>query len=136
LLGLLGRIGMVLDASVIAKLIMREENYEEAGRKILEDGETLDLAMIEVANTVLKYFMRGEIKLAEAEERYGELVDLFNVLDVKRATDFLGRAFEASLKLQITIYDSLYIVSSDRLITADSKQAKAAMSLGKSVTIV
>lgn len=127
---------MVLDASVIAKLIMREENYEEAGRKILEDGETLDLAMIEVANTVLKYFMRGEIKLAEAEERYGELVDLFNVLDVKRATDFLGRAFEASLKLQITIYDSLYIVSSDRLITADSKQAKAAMSLGKSVTIV
>jgi len=127
---------MVLDASVIAKLIMREENYEEAGRKILEDGETLDLAMIEVANTVLKYFMRGEIKLAEAEERYGELVDLFNVLDVKRATDFLGRAFEASLKLQITIYDSLYIVSSDRLITADSKQAKAAMSLGKSVTMV
>lgn len=127
---------MVLDASVIAKLIMREENYEEAGRKILEDGETLDLAMIEVANTVLKYFMRGEIKLAEAEERYKELVDLFNVLDVKRATDFLGQAFEASLKLQITIYDSLYIVSSDRLITADSKQAKAAMSLGKSVTMV
>ncbi|MEM3922195.1 MAG: type II toxin-antitoxin system VapC family toxin [Nitrososphaerota archaeon] len=127
---------MVLDASVIAKLIMREENYEEAGRKILEDGETLDLAMIEVANTVLKYFMRGEIKLAEAEERYGELVDLFNVLDVKRATDFLGQAFEASLKLQITIYDSLYIVSSNRLITADSKQAKAAMSLGKSVTMV
>lgn len=127
---------MVLDASVIAKLIMREENYEEAGRKILEDGETLDLAMIEVANTVLKYFMRGEIKLAEAEERYGELVDLFNVLDVKRATNFLGQAFEASLKLQITIYDSLYIVSSDRLITADSKQAKAAMSLGKSVTMV
>ncbi|MEM1655362.1 MAG: type II toxin-antitoxin system VapC family toxin [Nitrososphaerota archaeon] len=127
---------MVLDASVIAKLIMREENYEEAGRKILEDGETLDLAMIEVANTVLKYFMRGEIKLAEAEERYGELVDLFNVLDVKRATNFLGQAFEASLKLQITIYDSLYIVSSDRLITADSEQAKAAMSLGKSVTMV
>jgi len=127
---------MVLDASVIAKLIMREENYEEAGRKILEDGETLDLAMIEVANTVLKYFMRGEIKLAEAEERYGELVDLFNVLSVRKSIDFLGRAFEASLKLQITIYDSLYIVSSDRLITADSKQAKAAMSLGKSVTIV
>ncbi|MEM1727076.1 MAG: type II toxin-antitoxin system VapC family toxin [Nitrososphaerota archaeon] len=126
----------MLDASVIAKLIMREENYEEAGRKILEDGETLDLAMIEVANTVLKYFMRGEIKLAEAEERYGELVDLFNVLDVKRATNFLGQAFEASLKLQITIYDSLYIVSSDRLITADSEQAKAAMSLGKSVTMV
>ncbi len=127
---------MVLDASVIAKLIMREENYEEAGRKILEDGETLDLAMIEVANTVLKYFMRGEIKLAEAEERYGELVDLFNVLSVRKSIDFLGRAFEASLKLQITIYDSLYIVSSDRLITADSKQAKAAMSLGKSVTMV
>ncbi|MEM2846088.1 MAG: type II toxin-antitoxin system VapC family toxin [Nitrososphaerota archaeon] len=115
---------------------MREENYEEAGRKILEDGETLDLAMIEVANTVLKYFMRGEIKLAEAEERYGELVDLFNVLSVRKSIDFLGRAFEASLKLQITIYDSLYIVSSDRLITADSKQAKAAMSLGKSVTMV
>lgn len=126
----------MLDASVIAKLIMREENYEEAGKRILEDGETLDLAAVEVANTILKYFMRGEIDLTEAETRYGELIDLFSTLNVRRSLNLLDQAFKISLKLQITIYDSLYIVSADKLVTADSKQASAASSLGKTVILL
>lgn len=126
----------MLDASVIAKLIMREENYEEAGKNILEDGETLDLAMIEVTNTILKYFMRNEIMLEDAKEKYGELVELFNTLNVKRSMDFLDQAFKISLKLRITIYDSLYIVGAEKLTTADSKQAKAASSLGKTVIVI
>lgn len=39
----------MIDASVIAKLIMREENYVEAAREIEADDETLDLAILEVA---------------------------------------------------------------------------------------
>lgn len=49
----------MIDASVIAKLIMREEDYVEAAREIEADDETLDLAMLEVANVILKYHKRG-----------------------------------------------------------------------------
>jgi predicted nucleic acid-binding protein len=49
----------VIDASVIAKLIMREENYVEAAGEIEADDETLDLAILEVANVILKYHRRG-----------------------------------------------------------------------------
>jgi predicted nucleic acid-binding protein len=41
----------VIDASVIAKLIIREENYVEAAKEVEADGETLDLAILEVANS-------------------------------------------------------------------------------------
>lgn|GEM_PF-5573743 len=44
----------MIDASIIAKLIMREENYVEATGEI-EADETLSLAMLEVANVILKY---------------------------------------------------------------------------------
>ena len=38
---------------------MREENYVEAAREIEADDETLDLAILEVANVILKYHRRG-----------------------------------------------------------------------------
>jgi len=41
----------VLYASVIAKLIMRED-YTKAAKEIEADSETLDLALMEVSNVV------------------------------------------------------------------------------------
>lgn len=38
--------------------------------------------------------------------------------------------------MRITIYDSLNIACADKLITADSKQADVASSLGKTVIII
>lgn len=65
----------MIDASVTAKLIMREENYVEAAKEVEADGETLDLAIPEVANVVLKYHKREMLNetmklLREALERF------------------------------------------------------------------
>ena len=59
----------MLDASVIAKLIMREEDYHRAAEEIEAHDETMDLALIEASNIILKYYRRGELSLREARER-------------------------------------------------------------------
>ncbi len=126
----------MLDASVIAKLIMREEDYYRAAKEIELDGETLDLALMEVSNVVLKYYRRGEITLQEAWEKLEELIKLSSTLKVLRFRDFLKEAFELATSVDITIYDSLYIISSTKLVTADAKQAEIAKQQGKNVILI
>ena len=126
----------MLDASVIAKLIMREENYRRAAEEIEVHGETMDLALIEVSNVILKYYRRGELSLQEARERFRELQELSKSLKVVSSREFLEQAFEIALEKDLTIYDSLYIVGSDVLITADAKQAREAERMGRQVTLV
>jgi predicted nucleic acid-binding protein len=75
----------VIDASVLAKLIMREENYVEAAKEVEADGETLDLAIYEVANVILKYHKRGKLPTQEARERFEELRELSETLRILRA---------------------------------------------------
>ena len=126
----------MLDASVIAKLIMREENYRRAAEEIEVHGETMDLALIEVSNVILKYYRRGELSLQEARERFRELQELSKSLKVASSREFLEQAFEIALEKDLTIYDSLYIVGSDALITANAKQAREAEQMGRQVTLV
>ena len=126
----------MLDASVIAKLIMREEDYHRAAEEIEVHGETMDLALIEVSNVILKYYGRGELSLREARERFRELQELSKTLKVLSFREFLEQAFEIALEKNLTIYDSLYIVGSDTLITADAKQAGEAKHLGKRITLL
>ena len=126
----------MLDASVIAKLIMREENYRRAAEEIEVHGETMDLALIEVSNVILKYYRRGELSLQEARERFRELQELSKSLKLASSREFLEQAFEIALENDLTIYDSLYIVGSDALITADAKQARKAERMGRQVTLV
>jgi len=126
----------VLDASIIAKLIMREEDYRRAAEQIEAHGETMDLALIEVSNVILKYYKRGELSLQEARERFKELQELSKTLKILRSREFLEQAFEMALERDLTIYDSLYLVGSDMLITADAKQAEEAKHMEKQVTLI
>ena len=126
----------MLDASIIAKLIMREEDYRRAAEQIEAHGETMDLALIEVSNVILKYYKRGELSLQEARERFKELQELSKTLKILRSREFLEQAFETALERDLTIYDSLYLVGSDMLITADAKQAEEAKHMEKQVTLI
>ncbi|RLG09309.1 MAG: hypothetical protein DRN68_01855 [Thaumarchaeota archaeon] len=88
----------MLDASIIAKLIMREEDYRRAAEQIEAHGETMDLALIEVSNVILKYYKRGELSLQEARERFKELQELSKTLKILRSREFLEQAFETALE--------------------------------------
>jgi len=126
----------VIDASVIAKLIMREENYVEAAKEIEADDETLDLAILEVANVILKYHRRGILSAEEARERFEELRELSKTLKILDFKKFLEQAFELATATNLTIYDSLYIIASGKLVTSDIKQAEAAKQHGRKVVLV
>jgi len=126
----------VIDASVIAKLIMREENYVEAAKEVEADGETLDLAILEVANVILKYYKREMLSAQEAQERFEELKELSETLIIIDFKKFLEQAFETAIATNLTIYDSLYIVSSNRLVTSDVKQAEIAKQHGRKVILI
>ena len=126
----------MIDASAIAKLIMREESYVEAAREIEADDETLDLAILEVANVILKYRRRGILSAEEARERFEELKELSKTLRILDFKKFLEQAFELATATNLTIYDSLYIVASGKLVTSDAKQAEAAKRHGREVVLV
>jgi predicted nucleic acid-binding protein len=126
----------VIDASVIAKLIMREENYVEAAKEIEADDETLDLAILEVANVILKYHRRGILSIEEMLERFEELKELSKTLKILDFKKFLEQAFEFAITTNLTIYDSLYIVASSKLVTSDINQAEAAKQHGRRVVLV
>jgi predicted nucleic acid-binding protein len=126
----------VIDASVIAKLIMREENYVEAAKEVEADGETLDLAILEVANVILKYHKREMLSAQEAQERFEELKELSETLIIIDFKKFLEQAFETAIATNLTIYDSLYIVSSNKLVTSDIKQAEIAKQHRRNVILI
>jgi len=126
----------VIAASVIAKLIMREENYVEAAKEVEADGETLDLAILEVANVILKYYKREMLSAQEARERFEELKELSETLIIIDFKKFLEQAFETAMATNLTIYDSLYIVSSNKLVTSDVKQAEIAKQHGRNVILI
>jgi predicted nucleic acid-binding protein len=126
----------VIDASVIARLIMREENYVEAAGEIEADDETLDLAILEVANVILKYHRRGILSAEDTRERFEELRELSKTLRILDFKKFLEQAFELATATNLTIYDSLYIVASSKLVTSDIKQAEAAKQHGRKVVLV
>lgn len=126
----------MIDASVIAKLIMREENYVEAAKEVEADGETLDLAILEVANVILKYHKREMLSAQEAQERFEELKELSETLIIIDFKKFLEQAFETAIATNLTIYDSLYIVSSNKLVTSDIKQAEIAKQHRRNVILI
>ena len=126
----------MIDASVIAKLIMREENYVEAAKEIEADDETLDLAILEVANVILKYHRRGILPIEEMLERFEELKELSKTLKILDFKKFLEQAFEFAITTNLTIYDSLYIVASSKLVTSDINQAEAAKQHGRRIVLV
>ena len=126
----------MIDASVLAKLIMREENYVEAAREVEADGETLDLAIYEVANVILKYHKRGKLSTQEVRERFEELMELSEALRILDSKIFLEHAFKIATATNLTIYDSLYIASANKLATSDTKLAEVAKQYGRKIVLV
>ncbi len=129
---------IVVDASVIASYVLKEEGWERLDEVMLR-GTTLDYAMKEVANAIWKYCkIRGEIDEVAAELAYNALKILMgDVLTVKSQEEYLDEAFQIALRHKVTVYDSLYLAMALKeklpIITFDRKQAKVAKEMGLSV---
>lgn len=135
---------IVIDASTLAKYVLREEGWESVSQ-ILRHNRPLvsvDHVLKEVGNAVWKYArLRSRIDAETALELYRRLLRLVEtgVILLKPETQYLARALEIALSHNITLYDALYIALAEEegeLLTSDARQAEVATSLGIHVRLL
>jgi len=132
---------IVIDASSLAKYILREENWR-AIREILEDEPcSLDIALIEVSNAVWKHFaLYGRVSEEAASIMFDALTKLRrDVVNFESFEEYLQEAVEITLKEKIPVYDALYLAQAKKhhsLITSDRRQSETATKLKVKVRYV
>jgi len=120
----------VLDASALAKFVLREEGWREVIR-FLGEAESVDHILKEVANAVWKARGRGIIGGEDALRKFEALLALVGKnLKLVNESDILPAAFDLALARGVTVYDALYVALAKRedlpLVTSDEVQAEAA----------
>jgi len=126
---------IVIDASSLAKYLLRERGWESVERYLVKDVCSIDLVIKEVANAIWKHaVIRHILSTDQAFQVYNALIKLVNeVIVIERQDKYVNKAMEISLSYGITIYDSLYIAQALRykeLLTSDKTQADVAKELG------
>lgn len=118
---------VALDSCVVAKWFVPEVDTAQA-KKVMADTLSaggkmiaLDLALVEITNTIWKKHRAKKITLAEAN---GALADLtIAPLQCERAERLLDRAFAIAVKYDRAIYDALFVALANDLgmqgVTAD-----------------
>jgi predicted nucleic acid-binding protein len=119
---------IVVDASVVAAALFREE-HADAATRLLSTGGLLapDLIFTELASVIWKRHRRREIKEAEAEELLSDVLSLPFKITPSRA--LLEPALQLAMKTDRTVYDALYLAlavqNKTTLITADRRFVNA-----------
>ncbi len=135
---------IVIDASSLAKYIIKEGGWLDVERYLLEEEvHTLNLALKEVVNAIWKQaVLLHNISLGEAKEKYLVLMKLVEgkIIVLDDELKYLKDAFELGLNMRITIYDALYIAKARAdqalLLTSDKEQYKVARKLGVKAILV
>ncbi len=122
---------IVIDASTLAKFILKEEGWEEVAEHLKAGTLSVNLVVKEVANAVWKRFRQGAASREESEIMLNALKEIQErAVKVEGELTYLDGAAEIAFNRDITIYDSLYIAMAKekglKLLTADETQASVA----------
>jgi len=125
----------VVDASIIASFILKEEGWEKL-TSILEKALTVDHAVKETSNAIWKAYRRKILTLKDAETKFKALLNLTQVnLEIVNELDLAEEAFKIACEQNVTIYDALYLALAKEknlpLYTLDKTQAQ----VGKTIKI-
>ncbi|USS41037.1 type II toxin-antitoxin system VapC family toxin [Thermococcus aggregans] len=126
---------IAIDASSLAKYILREKNWKEVRGYLLNDPHSLTLALAEVSNAIWKHHvLYGVVSDKEAEIMFKALKRLKeDVVIFEPFESYLEDAMRISIKERIPIYDALYLSQAkkyDSLLTSDERQWEIAKKLG------
>lgn len=132
---------IVIDASAIAKYVLKEEHWEQVRDYLTAEPRSLDLALAEVSNAIWKHqVIYRKISSSEATVIFKVLQKLgADVLILESFAGYLRGATEIAVKEKLTIYDALYIVQAQRyghFVTSDDFQRKIAVKLGLDVVFI
>ncbi len=121
---------IVIDASSLAKYILREDNWRKIRKYLEKEICSLNLALVEISNAIWKHYALYH-KFTEEEAILAfEAVKLLNdVVIFEPFENYLGDAMKISNKYKISIYDALYISQAHKyrkIITSDKLQRDVA----------
>ncbi len=115
----------VIDSSALIKYIAKEEGWEEVEKHLKEGCVTLDLALKEAANALVKKMLREEVDLNTAKEI---MLHMPKIVKITPQTEHFPKALETAIKHKLTIYDALFIALAMSinapLLTSDRVQAE------------
>ena len=120
---------LVLDSSIYASIIVKDEFYEACKDLVRQRSTTLDLSFAESANVIWKHiYQLKRIAPKEADKRAVMLVKLITYSKIYLSREFLPEATVIAVKYGITVYDSLFIALAKKLdvkfATTDEKLYK------------
>jgi predicted nucleic acid-binding protein len=115
----------VIDSSALIKYVLREEGWEIVETHIKEGCVTLELAIKETANALVKKVLKNEVATETAKKIIAHLPKIVRIVP---QTEHFSKAVEIATKYKITIYDALFIALAvnfgQPLLTSDKKQAE------------
>jgi len=127
----------VIDSSSLIKYIGREEDWKKVEEYVKEGCITLDLAVKETANALVKKTLRGEVDMETAREILNYIP---RIVKITSQREQFPRALEIAVKHKLPIYDALFIALSVNtnipLLTSDKKQAETSKEYGITVILV
>jgi len=123
---------LVLDSSILVKLVTNESNSEQARTTIttlLKKGYnllTIDIALAESLNALWKHAnIYKDLKPEEARSAIEDMTKIYDKLDILTTRELTEETTNIALTQNITIYDALYITATQKLnatlYTADQK---------------
>lgn len=121
---------LVIDASVVVKLVV-EETGSEAAMAAVSTGEELvapNFMLIETANALRKKRRAGEITESEARSAFRDILTM-PVTRIEESGDLVADALELALALRHPVQDCIYLAlalrRNGRVMTADRAFADA-----------
>lgn len=128
---------IVIDASTLAKFLLREPGYREVKQYLIRGAYSVDQVVKEVSNAIWKYaILFRRLRREDARECYIALLKLIEgrVVIIEPQEKYIDQAFDIALSHEITVYDALYIAQARvrglKLLTSDRIQAETARKLG------
>jgi predicted nucleic acid-binding protein len=131
---------IVIDASSLAKYILREEKWEEVERHLAAETCSLTLALAEVSNAIWKHcIIYSAVSVEEAEIMFKALNETVEVITYEPLENYISRAQKIAIEESITLYDALYMAQAEkygRILTSDGKQKNSAEKRGIKVEFI
>ncbi len=132
---------IVVDASSLAKYVIKEEGWETVESYLMEEQcLSVDHVVKEVLNALWKAaVITRVITLGQASEKAFLLRMLIKegVVAVENELEYVDKAFSLAIKHRLTLYDALYIAQALAknavLLTSDKRQVNAAEKAGLKV---
>jgi predicted nucleic acid-binding protein len=115
----------VIDSSALIKYLTKEDGWENVETHIREGCITLELAIKEAANALIKKVLRNEMTIETSKRIIAQIPRIVRIIP---QIEHLPKALEIAAKHRITVYDALFIAlaanTNQPLITSDGKQAE------------